>query len=133
VKKFMLVTSGAVLAMVGVLSGLAASASSDSEGVVTGRVFECGPGPIVISPNRPAPSPIPDSVTLWRGGREVTSVPIGFTAAPPWSGRFTVRVSSGRYEVISSYLHQVAWVRVRASATSVVHFGPFACPMQLAN
>jgi hypothetical protein len=131
-KKMTLRVLGAVLAFGGVAAGLvvASSASTPAYGVVTGKVFECGPGPIVASP---APRPIPAHVTLQRDGTIIEVAPISFTPSPPWSGPFSFSLSPGRYEVISSYLHQVAWVRVRSGVTSVVHFGPFACPMQMAS
>jgi hypothetical protein len=131
-KKMTLTVIGAALAVGGVTSGLAvaSSASTPVNGVVTGRVYECPPGPIVASP---APKAIPAFVTLRHDGSNIEVAPISFTASPPWRGAFTFHEPPGRYEVISSYLHQTAWVRVRSGVTSVVHFGPFACPMQSAS
>jgi hypothetical protein len=131
-KKMALTALGVALAFGGVVSALAvaSSASTPANGVVTGRVYECGPGPIVASP---APKAIPAYVTLRHDGKNIEVAPISFTSSPPWRGPFTFLEPPGRYEVISSYLHQTAWVRVRSGETSVVHFGPFACPMQSAS
>jgi hypothetical protein len=132
-KQITRIAIGATLVLSGVLTGLSAGASSSTDGLVTGYVFECGPGPIVVSPGRPAPQPIPATVTLRHDGKNERSVSISFKGTLAWSGRFNFHVPAGRYEVISSYLHQVEWVRVHVSATSVVHFGPFDCPMESAT
>jgi hypothetical protein len=126
-----LVISALVLTA-GCLGGVA-SASTQTRGVVTGRVIECAPGPIVASPTPPRRQPTPARVTIRHDGTDVGAVSIVFTTSTPWSGGFSFSVPPGRYEVTSSYLHQVAWVHVRADATSVVHFGPFACPLETAR
>jgi hypothetical protein len=132
-KRFTRLSLVSGLAVAGVLSVVIAGSAATSDGAVHGRVFECGPGPIVVSPGRPAQKAIPATVTLRHDGRNVERIAISFPASAPWSGPFTFNVPAGRYEVISSYLHQTAWAVVRNGVTSQVHFGPFACPMQSAS
>lgn len=100
-------------------------------GVITGKVVECGPGPIVASPPSPRPHATPATVELIRNGRPVARKSVVFGASTPWVGSFAFRVHAGRYEVITSYRGSARWVNLRPGENVVVSFGAFACPMQL--
>ena len=105
-------------------------AAAAPRGTITGRVTECGPGPISVYPPRITPPPAPVVVNVLRDGRTIASETITMPDHLPWVSTFSFSVRPGRYEVVSSYENRSAWVRVRPGATSVVSFGFFACPMQ---
>ncbi|MFZ0767656.1 MAG: hypothetical protein WAM64_00380 [Acidimicrobiales bacterium] len=117
-----------LLAITGALA-LNASAAPRASGVITGKVVECRPGPIVAAPDYPAPSPTPASVILVHDRVAYASQAIAFSTRLPWSGTFSFTVPAGRYEVISTYQGDVRWVVVRPHDTSIVTFGFFACPL----
>lgn len=106
-----------------------ASATSVRNGVITGTVVECPPGPIVATPGQPSPSPKPTSVLLMRDGRSYRSDVVTFPKKLPWSGSFLFRVPAGRYDVLSTYQGRARWVTVKPGRRSVVTFGHFACPL----
>jgi hypothetical protein len=108
---------------------LSASAAPKASGVITGKVVECGPGPIVSAPNFPAPLATPASVILVHDRVAFASQAIAFPSRLPWTGTFSFTVPAGRYEVISTYHGDTRWVIVRPHHTSVVTFALFACPL----
>jgi hypothetical protein len=110
-------------------SFIAAGATSSNVGLITGRVSECGPGPIVALPDPTVPVPKPISVKVERGGRTVAIESIKLPQEMPWSGTFRFSVPAGKYEVISTYRGVGQWVVVHAGRHSVVDFPIFACPM----
>jgi hypothetical protein len=114
--------------VVGVVIGAGVASAQASRGVITGRVMECGPGPIVALP-APVSTTRPDVVSLYRDGVLYRSFSIAFPGSPPWTGTFTFSVPPARYEVISSYQHRTSWVDLAAGARDVVNFRTFACPM----
>src|SRR5271155_3839265 len=113
-------------ALVGVTS---AGATSGDRGVITGRVFECGPGPIIVSPSSLVPEPTPVLVRLLYDDRIVAVKELLMSSQMPWSGTFRFSVPAGTYEVSSSYRNIGRWVTVRPGSHVVVSFGVFACPM----
>lgn len=118
-----LLISGTVLA----INATTASAS-DATGVITGKVLECGPGPVVVTPGAPIPTAIPEKVVLIHRGHTYESQSIVFPKKGPWIGSFSFTVPPGKYEVISTYWGPVRWVTVKAGGRYVVRFGVFACP-----
>lgn len=118
-----------VILVVGAVVGAGVASAQASRGVITGRVMECAPGPIVAMPPVPEPSPRPDVVSLYRDGVLYRSVSIVFPAHVPFSGTFSFSVPPARYEVVSSYQHRTSWVDLAAGARDVVIFRTFACPM----
>lgn len=108
------------------LSLAPASAASAKTGEITGRVSECGPGPIVASPDPVSPHPI--AVRLMHEGTLFRSENITLPQQMPWIGTFLFNVPAGRYEVVKTYQTQARWVTVSAGAKSVVTFGLVACP-----
>lgn len=116
---------GAALAV----SGSPAGATSANAGLITGRVSECGPGPIVASPDPSVPTPKPISVKVERGGRTIAIESIKLPQTLPWSGTFRFSVPAGKYEVVSTYRGVGEWVVVHAGEHSVVVFAMVACPM----
>lgn len=120
-----LIVMGSVLSGVSVTAGAAAVKAA----VITGKVMECGPGPIVASPPAPQPLPKPASVILMHEGNRYARESIKFPKSPPWSGSFSFNVPAGRYEVISTYFERERWVNVRSGSRTVVTFAPIACPL----
>lgn len=126
---FLLTLLGATLASpLGV-----AGATTANDGIITGRVSECGPGPIVASPDPTLPTPKPLSVRVERDGRTIAVQSVKFPQTLPWSGTFRFSVPAGKYEVISTYRGVGEWVVVRTGARSVVVFPLVACPMSTAG
>ncbi len=126
--KMSLVLMSATL-IAGVVIGAGVASAQASRGVITGRVMECAPGPIVAMPPVPEPTPRPDVVSLYRDGVLYRSLSIAFPAHVPFSGTFSFSVPPARYEVVSSYQHRTSWVDLAAGAHDVVIFRTFACPM----
>jgi hypothetical protein len=110
-----------------------AGAATSNAGLIIGRVSECGPGPIVASPDPVVPTPKPITVRVERGGRTVASESIKLPQRLPWTGTFRFSVPAGKYEVISTYRGVGQWVDVRAGGRSVVVFPIVACPMSAAS
>ena len=58
-------TRGLVIALILLISGSAValnvrtSSAIEATGVITGRLLECGPGSVVVTPGAPAPTAIP--------------------------------------------------------------------------
>jgi len=102
--------------------------ATTKEGVISGRVSECGPGPIVASPDPTSNGPKPLLVKVVRDGRTYASEIVTPTRVVPWTGAFSFMVPAGRYQVISSNRGVSQWVRVRAGERSVVTFPLVACP-----
>jgi hypothetical protein len=103
-------------------------AAAAGMGLITGRVSECGPGPIVAPP-APTPTAPPITVKVERADRVVAIEVVKITNAVPRYGTFRFVVPAGTYEVLSSYRSQDRWVKVQAGGHSVVTFSMFACPM----
>lgn len=117
------------LTMAGSVVGLGSSVGAVSvpTGIITGKVMECGPGPIV-APGVPSPSPKPVSVVLIHNKHAFESEAIKFPKTLPWIGSFFFKVPAGRYEVVSTYESHVRWVKVKPGSRNVVIFGLSACP-----
>jgi hypothetical protein len=113
----------------GALLSAGAANAQGSRGVITGRVMECAPGPVVASPPAPAPKPQPLVVTLYRNGVVYSTKQVPLPAHVPWSGTFTFSVPPARYEIVSSYQHRERWVDLSAGARAVVNFITMACPL----
>jgi hypothetical protein len=120
----LLLSAGGVLAV----GSTWASATTTSSGIIFGKVLECGPGPVVVAPGQPAPTPAPEMVVLVHGNRTYMSQSIHFSKQSPWIGAFSFTVPSGTYEVISSYEGYVRWVTVTPGSRHTVGFGLVACP-----
>ena len=103
--------------------------ASAGNGVISGRVDECGPGPIVITPTNNTPTPQPVVVRVLRGEHVVAYEDVSMAQHLPWTGTFWFDVPAGTYEVTSSYRGVARLVRLRAGGHVVVSFGLFACPM----
>jgi hypothetical protein len=106
------------------------SAGSDQvgTGVITGRVIECDPAPVVVVPGFPAPTPTPSSVILVHHHVAYASQAISFPAKEPWVGDFSFTVPVGHYEIISTYQGYIHWVHVRAGSSTDVTLGEEICP-----
>jgi hypothetical protein len=109
--------------------GAGAASAQGARGVITGRVMECAPGPVVASPPAPKPKPQAVTVTLYRNGAAFLTKRVALPARLPWDGTFTFSVPPARYEVISSYQHRVRWVNLAAGGHDVVTFTTGACPL----
>lgn len=126
-------TRGLVIALILLISGSAValnvrtSSAIEATGVITGRVLECGPGSVVVTPGAPAPTAIPEKVVLIHRGHTFESHSIHFPRKVPWVGPFSFTVPPGTYEVISTYTGPVRWVTVKAGGRYVVGFGLVAC------
>lgn len=107
---------------------LSAGAASSGTGIVTGRVAECGPGPIVATPGFPTPTPTPSAVILVHHHVAYATQTIVFPLKQPWVGSFSFTVPAGHYEVISTYEGDVRRIVVKAGSTSVVDLGSSVCP-----
>jgi hypothetical protein len=102
-----------------VVAGASTSgATSKNDGVITGRVSGCGPGPIVASPDPAVPTAKPISVKVVRDGRTYATEMVKLPKNLPWSGTFRFSVPPDRYEVISSYRGVGRWVSVRPGVPS---------------
>ena len=112
-------------------SGAPSASASTKTGVITGRVNECGPGPVVASPGPPSTNPGPVSVTVLHDNRTFAVEVIHPSHSLPWRGTFHFVVPPGTYEVVSSYRSLVRWVSVRPGRNSMVIFGSFVCPLSL--
>jgi hypothetical protein len=118
-----------VLSCAGVVLAQGSPASASARmGIITGRVSECGPGPIVAPP-APTPTLPPITVTVEHGDQVVAVEVVKIAHAVPRDGTFRFVVPAGTYEVLSSYRSQDRWVKVQAGGHSIVSFGLFACPM----
>ncbi len=128
--RYMLVPA-IVLAGVGTqqASDVSNASASAKTGVITGRVSECGPGPVVAPPGPPTTNPGPVSVTVLHDNRTFAVQVINPPHSLPWRGTFHFVVPAGTYEVVSSYRSLDRWVSVRPGRASVVIFGSFACPL----
>jgi hypothetical protein len=125
------VSAGLISAILttGMMSGLGVAGAQVANGVITGRVMECAPGPIIASPPAPEPKAHRDIVSLYRSGTLYQRASVAFPARLPWTGTFTFSVPPARYEVVSSYQDRTSWVNLAAGARDVVIFRTFACPM----
>jgi hypothetical protein len=103
------------------------TASAGPLGAITGKVLECGPGPVVVNPGSPPPTAIPEKVVLVHRGHTYESQSITFPKKTPWTGAFSFTVPPGKYEVISTYTGPVRWVNVKSGGHYVVKFGLVAC------
>jgi hypothetical protein len=130
-KKKMSVAVMSAILVAGVVIGAGAASAQAARGVITGRVMECAPGPIIASPPAPEPTAHPDIVSLYRGGMLYRSMRVAFPLRVPWTGTFTFSVPPARYEVVSSYQDRTSWVNLGAGARDVVNFRTFACPMTM--
>lgn len=110
-----------------------AGASTTNDGIIAGRVSECGPGPIVASPDPTVPTPKPISVRVERDGQTIVVQSVKLPVTEPWTGTFRFSVPAGKYEVISSYRGVGRWVSVRPGVRSVVVFPLVACPQSAAG
>jgi hypothetical protein len=117
-----LLISAAALAL-----NVTTASAFDATGVITGKVLECGPGPVVVAPGAPIPTAVPEKVVLIHRGHTYESQSIVFPKKGPWVGSFSFTVPPGKYEVISTYTGPVRWVTVKAGGRYVVKFGIFAC------
>jgi hypothetical protein len=118
-----------VLSCTGVMLAQGAPASASARtGIITGRVSECGPGPIVAPP-APTPTLPPITVKVEHDDQVVAVEVVKIAQVVPRGGTFRFVVPAGTYEVLSSYRSQDRWVKVQAGGHSVVTFGLFACPM----
>lgn len=126
-------TRGHLVALALLISGsavalnVATASAFDATGVITGKVLECGPGSVIVTPGSPAPTPVPEKVVLVHRGRTYESQSIHFPRKGRWVGSFSFTVPPGTYEVISTYTGPVRWVTVEAGGRYVVGFGLFAC------
>ena len=120
-----------------ILAGVGAQLASDVSnatasakmGVITGRVSECGPGPVVAPPGPPTTIPGPVSVTVLHDNLTFAVQVVRFSHSLPWRGTFHFVVPAGTYKVVSSYRSLNRWVSVRPGRASVVIFGSFVCPL----
>jgi hypothetical protein len=113
----------------GTLLGVGVASAQGSRGIITGRVMECAPGPVVASPPAPEPKPQPLVVTVYRNGEVYSTKHVALPEHLPWNGTFTFSVPPARYEVVSSYQHRERWVDLSAGSREVVNFNTFACPL----
>lgn len=121
-----------VAALVGasVTLGATVSSAAATNGVISGVVTECAPGPIIYAPNKPAPRPKPVTITLRRAGKPFASQSVKFPTLRGWTGTFDFRVPSGLYEVLaSSQGYPAKWVKLQPATHRTVNFGHFACPL----
>ena len=117
-----LLTPGAAVAL-----NVTTASAFDASGVITGKVLECGPGPVVVVPGSPIPTAIPEKVVLIHRDRTFESQSIHFPRKGLWVGSFSFTVPPGKYEVISTYTGPVRRVTVKAAGRYVVGFGLIAC------
>ena len=124
-------TSAALLVLscgAAVLAQVTPARASAGMGIISGRVSECGPGPIAAPP-APLPTLSPITVKVERNGQVVALQIVTITHVVSRDGNFRFVVPAGTYEVLSSYRSQDRWVKVQAGGHAVVSFGLFACPM----
>jgi hypothetical protein len=117
-----------VIAPLALVDASTAGATSDF-GVITGRVLECGPGPIIVSPSTLVPTPTPVIVRVIFDEKTYAWKVVRPGLRMPWMGTFRFSVPAGTYEVTSAYRNVGRWVTVRPGSHNVVSFGLFACPM----
>jgi hypothetical protein len=122
-----------VFSGVALTTSLVPAGATSNVGLITGRVSECGPGPVVASPDPSLPTPKPMSVRVERNGRVIATESIKLPQREPWSGSFRFSVPAGKYEVVSTYRGVGQWVVVHAGGHSVVVFPIVACPMSGAS
>jgi hypothetical protein len=118
-----------VVGAVALLDASAANAVPAGWGVISGRVMECGPGPIIVSPPTVITEPKPVVVRVLHDGLTYAIKVVLMDRPILYSGKFRFHVPAGTYEVLSSYNNLSRWVVVSAGKSVVVHFAPFACPM----
>jgi hypothetical protein len=126
-----IIVSGVLVVLAGggyPLNGTASANSSPKLGMITGKVLECAPGLVIVTPGTPVPTAIPEKVVRVHRGITYESESIAFPKMPPWIGSFNFKVPPGKYEVISSYAGPVRWVSVSSGGRYDVKFGIFACP-----
>ncbi|HWD95767.1 MAG TPA: hypothetical protein VG246_05040 [Acidimicrobiales bacterium] len=128
-KKLLSIAALTVAVLMGTVVGVGVANAQGSRGLITGRVMECAPGPVVASPPAPEPKPAPLTVTLYRNGTKYQSKRVALPVRLPWDGTFSFSVPPNRYEVVSSYQHRVRWVDLAAGGDEVVTFNTFACPL----
>lgn len=109
--------------------GLGIGAAASTTGVISGRVTECGPGPIVAAPPARQPLPKPASVIVKHDNHTYARESIKFPKSLPWTGSFSFNVPAGRYEVLYTYFTRVRWVNIKSGGHVVVTFAPIACPL----
>jgi hypothetical protein len=129
VKKLTSVVALTAVLVAGGAIGVGVAGAQGARGIITGRVMECAPGPVVASPPAPEPKPQPVVVRLYRNGVVYQSKRVALPVRLPWDGTFTFNVPPARYEVVSSYQHRDQWVDLSAGARDVVNFNTFACPL----
>lgn len=126
IKRLVAVTVLASLATSGVWS-LSAGGDQVGTGVITGRLIECDPAPVVTVPGFPAPAPTPSSVILVHHHVAYASQAISFPAKEPWVGEFSFTVPAGRYELVSTYQGYIRRVFVRPGSSTDVTLGSLIC------
>ena len=111
------------------LSWASSAGALQPNGTVTGKLFQCGPGPVVSVPGQPAPTPTSVSVALVRNQRTWAAQLVGFSKKT-WSGSFSLSAPAGRYEVVAAIpSYPVRWVTITSGAHTVVRFGRIACAL----
>lgn len=128
-KKLTSIVAIAAVLIAGSAIGAGVASAQGRRGIITGRVMECAPGPVIASPPAPEPKPQPVVVTLYRAGAVYQTKRVALPVRLPWNGTFTFNVPPARYEVVSSYQHRDQWVDLSAGARDVVNFNTFACPL----
>jgi hypothetical protein len=126
-QRFVAMAVLASLAVTGMWS-LTAGGDQVGTGVITGRVIECDPAPVVVVPGFPAPSPTPSSVILIHHHVAYATQAISFSAKEPWEGDFSFTVPPGHYEIVSTYQGYIHWVVVRPGSSTDVTLGTAICP-----
>jgi hypothetical protein len=124
-QRFVAVAVLASLTITGIWS-LSAGGDQVGTGVITGRVIECNPAPVV--PGFPAPTPTPSSVILIHHHVAYASQAISFPVKAPWVGDFSFTVPVGHYEIVSTYQGYIHWVVVRPGSSTDVTLGAEICP-----
>jgi hypothetical protein len=127
IQRIVAVTALASLACTAVWS-LGAGGDQVGTGVITGRVIECDPLPVVAAPGFPAPTPTPSSVIVIHHHVAYASEAISFPSKEPWVGEFSFTVPAGRYEIVSTYQGYIRWVDVRPGDSTDVTLGTLICP-----
>jgi hypothetical protein len=109
------------------LSWATSAGAVQPNGTVTGKLFQCGPGPVASVPGQPAPKPSPVSIALVRNQRTWAAQLVAFSKKT-WSGSFSLSAPAGRYEVVVAIpAYPVRWVTIKSGAHKVVSFGVIAC------
>jgi hypothetical protein len=107
---------------------LSAAGDQVGTGVITGRVIECDPAPVVVVPGFPAPTATPSSVILVHHHVAYASQALSFPAKEPWVGDFSFTVPVGHYEIISTYQGYIQRIVVRPDSSTDVTLGSAICP-----